>query len=403
MYNKSASRKAAKGSVQVKVSNERLQLVFRVGEKRYYLSTGLADTTINRKLAERKAALIEDDIFKERFDPTLEKYRPKSASPPGPSSVASTPVETPKTCLIALWEKYTEFKRSHLEETTIIRDYGKIEKRLKNLPQPFLEDAVGIQADLLKKYAAETAKRTLKGLSGCCDWAIRKRLITDNPFRELFQEIKSKKKSKVSRKPFSRECVAAIISAFENNTYASKYSSVPHSFYLPYVKFLLHTGCRPEEAVALKWKHVEPTRIYICEAMPSDVRIRKVTKTDKPRYFPINPELEKILDSVRPEDCHPDSLVFTAVRNRKEIDTHDFLNRTWKPIVEKLVAAGQVKEYLPQYNCRHTFITLCLEDGISSRKVAEWCGTSVAVIEQHYAGAIAQIQVPSFRLGTDVA
>jgi integrase len=271
------------------------------------------------------------------------------------------------------------------------------------LPQPFLEDAVGIQTYLLKKYAAETAKRTLKGLSGCCDWAIRKRLITNNPFRELFQEIRSKKKSKVSRKPFSRECVAAIISAFENNTYSSKFSSVPHSFYLPYVQFLLHTGCRPEEAVALKWKHVESARIYICEAMPSDVRIRKVTKTDKPRYFPINPELDKILASVRPEACHPDALVFPAARNHKEIDTHDFLNRTWKPIVEKLVAASKVKEYLPQYNCRHTFITLCLEDGIASRKVAEWCGTSVAVIEQHYAGAIAQIQVPSFRLGTDAA
>jgi integrase len=66
--------------------------------------------------------------------------------------------------------------------------------------------------------------------------------------------------------------------------------------------------------------------------------------------------------------------------------------------VDKLVEAGKVKEYLPQYNCRHTFITLCLEDGISSRRVADWCGTSVAVIEKHYAGAIAHIQVPSFGL-----
>ncbi len=40
MYNKSSSRKASKGSVQIKVSNERLQLVFRVEEKRYYTASG---------------------------------------------------------------------------------------------------------------------------------------------------------------------------------------------------------------------------------------------------------------------------------------------------------------------------------------------------------------------------
>lgn len=59
---------------------------------------------------------------------------------------------------------------------------------------------------------------------------------------------------------------------------------------------------------------------------------------------------------------------------------------------------GKVKRYLPQYNCRHTFITLCLEDKISPQQVAEWCGTSVAIIEQHYLGTIRQVDVPSFGL-----
>jgi integrase len=213
----------------------------------------------------------------------------------------------------------------------------------------------------------------------------------------MSKEIRTKKTSRVSRKPFSRECIAAILSAFEKNTYASKYIPLKHSYYLPYIKFLVLTGCRPEEAIALKWKHIEKNQIYICEAMPTDVRIRKVTKTDKPRYFPINEELSVLFDDIRPEKCDPNALVFPA-RNGREINAHNFLNRIWKPVVEKLVKEGKVKEYLPQYNCRHTFITLCLEDGISSRRVAEWCGTSVTVIEAHYAGAIQQIQVPSFGL-----
>jgi hypothetical protein len=42
------------------------------------LSTGLSDNPVNRKIALRKAAIIEDDIFKERFDSSLEKYKPQS-------------------------------------------------------------------------------------------------------------------------------------------------------------------------------------------------------------------------------------------------------------------------------------------------------------------------------------
>ncbi|PSB23163.1 site-specific integrase [filamentous cyanobacterium CCP2] len=381
-------------SVSIIVSRGWLQLRFSYGGKRHYISVGLRDTPTNRKIAEAKAKLIESDIIYERFDPTLEKYKPQTAL-----SVTTTaaPLPVPKTSLLDLWEQYTQFQQVHLEETTIIRDYGKIEKRIRKFPKPYLEDAIAIQAHLLTEFAAETAKRTLKQLSACCNWAMRKKLISENPFKELAQEVKTKKTSKVSRKPFSKECVAAIISAFEHNTYCSKYSPIPHSYYAPYVKFLFHTGCRPEEAIALKWKHVEKNRIYICEAVATDVRIRKTTKTDTLRYFPINEELRAVFDAVRPENPDPNALVFPA-RGGKEIDTHNFLNRVWRPVVEKLVEAGKVKEYLPQYNCRHTFITLCLESGIISRRVADWCGTSVAVIEEHYAGAIAHIQVPSFGL-----
>jgi integrase len=357
MYDNSPSRKASKGSVKIKVSNERLQLVFRVAGQRYYLSTGLADTPMNWKLAERKASLLEDDIFKERFDPTLEKYKPHAALAAITPKITPTEVEPPlKTSLIDLWEKYTEFQQVHLAKTTILRDYSKIEKRLHKMPEPYLEDAIAIQTWLLKNYSAEISKRTLKQLSACANWAMRKRLITENPFKELAQEIKLKKKSRVSRKPFTRSCVAAIISAFENNTYASKYSPVSHSYYLPYVKFLLHTGCRPEEAIALKWKHIEPLRIHFCEAFATDVRKRKETKTYVERHFPINGELRKILEAIRPEDCRPEQLVFKA-RNGKELDAANFLTRIWKPLVEKLVEADKVKRYLPQYNCRHTFIS----------------------------------------------
>lgn len=172
--------------------------------------------------------MIEDDIFKGKFDPTLQKYKPHSALTTV-TSIFTLTDEPPKTSLLDLWNQYTEFQRKHLKETTILRDYGKIEKRIRKFPKQFLEDAIDVQTHLLKNYSTEVTKRTLKHLNACCNWAMRKRLITENPFNELAKEIKTKRTSRVSRKPFSRSCVAAIISAFEDNTYSSKYSPVVHS------------------------------------------------------------------------------------------------------------------------------------------------------------------------------
>jgi len=76
MYSNELQRKALKGSVQIKISNNRLQLVFSHAGKRHYLSTGFSDTSANRKLAQMKAQQIEKDILCGNFDVTLERYKP---------------------------------------------------------------------------------------------------------------------------------------------------------------------------------------------------------------------------------------------------------------------------------------------------------------------------------------
>lgn len=68
MQSKIPGKKSSKGSVVVFNSHDRLQLRFRFGGKRHYISLGLSDTHINRRFAELKAAEIEQDILKERFD-----------------------------------------------------------------------------------------------------------------------------------------------------------------------------------------------------------------------------------------------------------------------------------------------------------------------------------------------
>ena len=39
----------------------------------------------------------------------------------------------------------------------------------------------------------------------------------------------------------------------------------------------------------------------------------------------------------------------------------------------------------PFYNCRHTFISVACTRGVNLKWLADYCGTSVEMIERHYA------------------
>jgi integrase len=346
-----------------------------------YLSLNLADTPENRVAAEIQARRIELDILAGYFDPTLAKYKADHTATPKKQKIYS---------LLELWEKYTQFKSGQVEESTIRRDFLIIEKRVKALPTADITEAIIIRDYLLSIYSAETAKRTLKQMNACCNWAALSRLIEGNPFKDLAKSIKTKRKDSIIL-TFNREEINIIIDAFISNKYCPKYSPLPHSYYANYVRLLFLSGCRPEEAVALKWKHITPTHITFAEAVPSDVRIRKDTKTHQIRLFPINNQLRELLNNIGYGEA--ERLLFFN-RNARELNTHNFLNRVWKPILTKLVNDKLIRYYLPQYHCRHTFITLSLEAGVGVKQVASWVGNSPEIIYRHYSGIIKQLEVP---------
>jgi integrase len=126
-----ARQKASKGSVQIKVSNSRLQLVFSHAGKRHYLSLGFSDTTEARALAEMKASQIRMDMISGHFDETLAKYKPEPILP----TVAVTPISTPENPSLAeLWERFVEYKRPQCSENTMMFVYGHFTKYLHKLP-----------------------------------------------------------------------------------------------------------------------------------------------------------------------------------------------------------------------------------------------------------------------------
>lgn len=357
-----------KGSVGIESFQGRLRLRLpRSLTKTRYLTLGLADTPINRKIAEAKAKLIESDIVFERFDSTLKRYQ------------APTYQKTPETelTLLELWEMYAEFKSHSLSVTTINSDFRRIRNHIQSLPPAVAKDAKATSNYLIRSLSPDAARRVLMQLRACCRWAVSEGFLETNPFAVLPQIRLAKTRS---INPFTRQERDLIIQAFSEDKF--------YSYYTPFVRFLFWTGCRTSEAVGLQWRHIdsELKAIAFQEAVVNGVR--KDTKTHSVRRFPVNVALKSLLQGIQPTDWNPDRPVFIA-KEGGAIDPHNFLNRAWRSVL-----SGLPIDYRPQYNTRHTFISLCLEEGVPVTQVAAWVGNSPKTIWMHYAGLVNLSSVP---------
>lgn len=378
MFSKTPTGKASKGSVQIVTSHNRLQLRFRFGGKRHYLSIGLPDTQVNRKLAEAKARQIELDLLSGNFDETLAKYKPQSVL----SSL--TPDITPKAAITLpeLWAKYVEYKTPNASPKTINGTYEPVLAHLKKCSTDGLEDALKFRMELLQATTQSQARRTLMQLSAACKWGIKHGLITSNPLDGMYKELEATRP--VPPMAFAVEERDRIIEAFENDARPG----MSYRHYAPFVKFLFWTGCRPCEAVGLRWGSVTPScsKIHfhesIVEVSGKLVR-REETKTGVKRWFSCTPKLQALLQSIRPENPDPDTLVFPSPKGRT-IGESNFSDRAWRTILTELGLATKDGIKMTPYNCRDTFITLQATQGNSSTTIARWVGNSSKVIEEKY-------------------
>jgi integrase len=387
MANQTPKSKSSKGTVQIKTSNDRLQLVFRFAGKRYYLSTGFTDTVANRKVAEMKARQIELDIISANFDPTLAKYKPESLLAKITPSI--TPVAA--ASLVDLWDSYINFKRGSLSPSTLAKDVKRVSRCINiNLPVKSVADGIAIRDWLIANKTPNSCKRILTQISACCDWAVKSGLIKENPFEDMAGDIKIPKgeREDTDINAFTQEERDRIIQAFKESRYYKYYASL--------IEFLFMTGCRPSEAVALEWKHIslDFSSIRFEQAVvvsESGLVCKRGLKTQKKRSFPINTRLATLLKSIKPVTVSDDAKVFPS-KEGMWIDVHNLTNRAWKATLTKLDGI----EYRKLYQTRHTFITLALKSGMDVKDVAKLVGNSPEVIYRHYVGHSREIVVPDF-------
>jgi integrase len=302
--------------------------------------------------------------------------------------------KTSELNLLLLWQRYKIAKKNLVAATTQKGDWPEVDRALNFVSPGCLKFSASsaslFLAELLERYATSTARKVLLYARAANCWAIEEELLAKNFYSRLFKSIPKSQKSGRSCKCFEKQEIEHILAAFASNEFVSKFSVFPHSYYRGYVEFLALTGFRPEEAIALEWSNIRNGQIIVSRAYSQG--ILKETKTYESRIFPVNSQLNKLLQSLPKTQ----NLVFPSPEGGY-INQHNFGERYWKPIVKKLVAAGKVGEYLPTYNLRHSWITRMLRSDLDIATVAKLAGNKPDTIMKHYLAARTQdLVLPEF-------
>ena len=359
---------ASYGSVHVRVRPETgtLYLDFFIEGQRQRKSSGLPDTTANRRKLEAEARRLAAA----KLLGTL----PAQTTPPGTS-----PVPT----FAAFAERWLVRCRPQWRPSTQVQMRGLVMRYL----MPVLEDRPVDQIDRgnvldlrlslndgdedQAPLAVRTLNETMRVLRAILAEAAREYGHADPA-----ADLRTLKTSLSSVEPFTAPELAAIRRCIDPQ-------------YRTLFEVWLATGLRTGEVLGLRWRHVDFGRgcLHI-EVTATDLGPGRPKTEAGCREVRVGTALLEILRGHQPLISDPDALVFTT-QGGNAIDRHNFARRVWGP---GLRDAG-VKHRRP-YLVRHTFASMALASGetpafvskqLGHSTLAEVYGTYGRFIPQHRA------------------
>ncbi|HWW67858.1 MAG TPA: tyrosine-type recombinase/integrase [Solirubrobacterales bacterium] len=177
------------------------------------------------------------------------------------------------------------------------------------------------------------------------------------------------------------------------------------------VSFTAMTGCRPGEALALRWHHIDG-RVIIENGLSGDEIVNR-TKTGKDRVAPLLKPLQADLAALRAlSGDDPDNYVFRTSEREHwvETDWRNYRSRHFVPALERVEAEWEgwrgdlprperVRESVaglaktrPYDLGRHTHSALMLASGMSLQRLARIQGHSIRVLDETYSEELAEFQ-----------
>jgi integrase len=377
--------------ITIAVNEQRLRLripgLLLPENKVQFVAMGLDDTPANRLIAEAKILQIRGDILNETFDPTLDKYRIE-----GKKKAAKI------ADISKLWIEYLKYKQPTAKES----HYDHLEKGLGKWivenPYQEIDDALAFRQWLLENTTSGMTKRILTHCNAAVEWGIKNRLVlaSDSPYVGMAGDL-PKHAWELEGKPnaLTLEEITKVRAAFANH------DDINIENYAMFVDFLFLTGCRPSEAIGLRVCDVASDRSHITfNGAIVRVQGRAVrttgSKNNKARKFPINRDLEKLLDEAIWDTFKPEDLVFTSISGKTIVYSY-FCGKIWKPVVTPIIGRDSTP-----YSCRDSFITHQLAGSMPPSNVCAWCDTSIPVIQKRYLDPALALEVRPLNLGDKV-
>ncbi len=313
--------------------------------------------------------------------------------------------------LLDLWSEYVDFhvKLQVWQQTYIYTHIQTVGNLVKKCPHQNIEDKLKIFNWFLasKKRSVSTSKARFKLVVAALDWASKQGLIPRSygiEYRDLLSSLSTKKSINQKENDetfldieiFKVKEIYSILEAFSSERF-SRFKG-KHKQYYNFVYFLWLTGCRPSEAVALKWENVDlaKKRLVFREAevrTSGKIIKKKGTKTEFSRIFPINSELMELLKNVKTQKG------YVFLRDDGKPVCTQTLRRIFYTVLEGLSLRKR-----KLYQLRHTMISYHANNDFPIHKLAELVGNSEDVIKSYYLQLdIERIALPDVIKSSEVA
>lgn len=226
-----------------------------------------------------------------------------------------------------------------------------------------------------------TKRAAIQRLSTLMGTAVKDGLVDRNPVDAIELPPRSKK----AVDPFTVEEADAMISYLYTRLRSAT------GIYAAYFEFSFYTGMRPGEIAALRWDEIDFERrvANVCRIV-ADYKIEERTKTRGSRQVMLNSRALNALEEARKiavlrkkqsRRTHPVSAyVFPPSRNFEYIQQASVTDKHFQEALSKLNI--RVRR---QYNCRHTYATMCLMAGMNPAFIANQLGHGVQMLLSTYA------------------